>query len=128
MAKLTKSDILKKALIEAMVKTLGIVTSACEKCNCSRETFYKYYKEDKEFKKQIDDVSNIALDFAESKLHKLIQNENPTGIIFYLKTKGKSRGYIERVETDLKISDNDGFDKAQKIIDDMKKNKPKNKP
>lgn len=37
-------------------------------------------------------------DFAESKLYELIQAGDKTSIIFYLKCKGKSRGYIERSE------------------------------
>ncbi len=97
----TKSNILKKNLIEALEASLGIVTTACKKVGCSRKTFYQYYKEDAEFKKQVDDIGNIALDFAESKLHNLIKNENPISIIFYLKTKGKKRGYIEKQEFDI---------------------------
>ena len=40
----------KKKLIEALEKSLGIVTEACEKAQLSRTQFYKWYKEDKEFK------------------------------------------------------------------------------
>lgn len=50
------------------------------------------------FKKEVDDIQNIALDFAESQLHKQIQDGNTTATIFLLKTKGKKRGYIERQE------------------------------
>jgi len=46
------------------------------------------------------DIENIALDFAESQLHKQIKEGNSTSTIFYLKTKGKKRGYIERQEHD----------------------------
>ena len=35
------------------------------------------------------------MDFAETHLHKLIQEGNPAATIFFLKTKGKRRGYVE---------------------------------
>ena len=57
-----------------------------------------YYKTDSDFREQVDDLSNVVLDFAESQLHKQIQAGNTTATIFYLKTKGKGRGYIERTE------------------------------
>ena len=98
MPRLTKADTLKKKLLEGLVKSLGIVTVGCKLAEVSRETYYKYYNTDPKFKKKVDDIADIALDFAESKLHKLIKDGDKTGIIFYLKTKGKKRGYIERQE------------------------------
>lgn len=95
---MTKSDILKANLLQAMEKHLGVVTTACKSAGCSRETFYKYCKEDEEFKTKVEDISNITLDFAESQLHKQIMDGNTTATIFYLKTKGKKRGYVERTE------------------------------
>jgi hypothetical protein len=95
---MTKSDILKNNLLQSLEKSLGVVTSACKSAGCSRETFYKYCKEDEEFKSKVEDISNITLDFAESQLHKQIMDGNTTATIFYLKTKGKKRGYVERTE------------------------------
>jgi len=95
---MTKTDILKGNLLISLEKSLGVVTSACKSVECSRETFYKYCKEDEEFKAKVDELSNITLDFAESQLHKQIQDGNTTATIFYLKTKGKKRGYVERTE------------------------------
>lgn len=92
------SDTIKKALLKALEQSLGVVTSACKKCNVSRKTYYQYLKEDDSFKKDVADVQNIALDFAESKLYKAIQDDNITAIIFYLKTKAKHRGYVEKIE------------------------------
>jgi len=91
----------KKALLEALEKSLGIVTSACKSVGINRTTFYKYLKDDEEFKKQVDELDNIALDFAESQLHQQMKNGVPASTIFYLKTKGKKRGYTERQEIDI---------------------------
>ncbi len=98
MSKPTKSDILKKRLVEALEKSLGVVTTACKQTGVNRSTFYEWYNKDEDFKKEVDSISDIALDFAESQLHKQIQGGNPTSTIFYLKTKGKRRGYVERQE------------------------------
>jgi hypothetical protein len=97
---LTKIDINKKAMVEALIKSLGIVTTACKQVGISRQSHYDWYNEDPEYKKSVDDIADIALDFAESKLHKQIEKEDTTATIFYLKTKGKRRGYIERSEID----------------------------
>ena len=92
-----KSDTLKKKTLEALEKSLGVVTSACKNVGIARSTFYEWLK-DEEFKKQVDDINNIAIDFAESQLHKQILEGNTSATIFYLKTKAKARGYVERTE------------------------------
>ena len=95
---MTKIDIHKKAMVEALTKSLGIVTIACKEVGISRQSHYDWYNEDNEYHKAVDDILEVALDFAESKLHKQIKKEDTTATIFYLKTKGKKRGYIEKSE------------------------------
>ena len=96
---MNKSEHLKKEqLLEALTKSLGIVSTACLSVGVSRTTYYKYYNDDKQFKNQVDDISDIAIDFAESQLFELIKGGNITAVIFYLKTKGKKRGYVEKQE------------------------------
>jgi len=85
-------------MIEALSKVLGIVTDACKEVGIARQTHYEWYKEDENYHKAVDDIIDIALDFAESMLHKRMKANDTTAIIFYLKTKGKGRGYIERQE------------------------------
>ncbi len=96
--KSNKKQHTKKAILTALEKSLGVVTTACRQVGINRTTYYKYLKEDEEFAKQVKDIENIALDFAESQLHKQISEGNTTATIFLLKTKGKSRGYVERSE------------------------------
>ena len=42
-----------------------------------------------------EEVAQQTLDLAETKLVQAIRDGNMTAIIFYLKTKGAARGYIE---------------------------------
>jgi CRP-like cAMP-binding protein len=90
----------KKALLAAMEKSLGVVTTACKAVGIDRTTFYKYLNEDPDFATAVAELENVALDFAESSLMKQIQEGQTAATIFYLKTKGKARGYVERSEID----------------------------
>lgn len=94
----TNTDIQKKAMVDALEKSLGIVTTACKQVGIARSTHYEWMESDPEYKKAVDGIADIALDFAESKLHKSIESGSDTATIFYLKTKGKKRGYVERQE------------------------------
>ena len=94
----------KKAMLEALKATLGVITPACEMAGIVRNTHYLWYANDIEYKKAVDDMPDIALDFAESRLHQNISNGSDACVIFYLKTKGKNRGYIERTEFDHKVT------------------------
>jgi len=97
--KTNTSNTNKKNLLDALEVTLGVVSPACAKCKISRTTFYDYYNKDSEFAKAVDELQDVALDFAEGALHKQIKNGVPSSTMFYLKTKGKKRGYIERTES-----------------------------
>ncbi|CAB5224161.1 hypothetical protein UFOVP386_29 [uncultured Caudovirales phage] len=92
----------KKAMIEALEKSLGIVTMACRSVGIDRTTHYSWMKEDEEYKNQVEELKNVALDFAESQLHQKIKGNDTSAIIFYLKTQGKGRGYIEKNEIEVK--------------------------
>lgn len=91
----------KKALLVALEKSMGVVTQACRTVKIDRKTFYNYCSKDPQFKQQVEAISEIALDFAESQLLKSIKKGSDTATIFYLKTKGKKRGYIETSQFDV---------------------------
>lgn len=97
-----KTEHHKKAILDALEKSLGVVTTACKSTGIGRTTFYQWMKDDSEFKKLVEDIKDIALDFAESQLHKQIGDGSTAATIFYLKTKGKNRGYVERQEIEVK--------------------------
>jgi hypothetical protein len=91
-------DIQKKAMIEALEKSLGIVTTACKMVGIARSTHYLWVSTDEAYKEAVEGVADLTLDFVESQLHKQIQKGEVTSTIFYLKTKGKKRGFIEKQE------------------------------
>ena len=96
-----KEHIKKKMLIESLENSLGIVSTACTKVNVSRSSFYKWYKEDEVFRKKVDEIDSVKLDFVESQLFKNIQNLKEKSIIFYLQHKGHKRGYIQKQNINL---------------------------
>lgn len=91
----------KKAMIQALEKSFGIVCDACAAVKISRDTHYRWMKEDENYSEAVTSLEDLSLDFAESKLLKQIEALDTAATIFYLKTKGKKRGYIEHSTIDL---------------------------
>jgi AcrR family transcriptional regulator len=88
----------KEKLLKALEKSLGIVTPACKEVGVSRETFYRYYREDEQFKKVVDDINEITLDFAENQLLSKIKEGSERSILFYMKYRGRKRGYTDSLD------------------------------
>ena len=97
----------KETLLKALENSLGIVSTACNRSGISRSSFYKWYHEDEEFRKKVDDIDNVKLDFVETKLFKNIENEKEKSIIFYLQHKGHKRGYIQKQNINLTSNEED---------------------
>lgn len=93
-----RTKIAKKTFLDALEAALGVAQTAAKKTGLSRTQHYKWMKEDPEYKERVEEIADIALDFAESQLHKQMSQGSTTATIFYLKTKGKKRGYVERIE------------------------------
>lgn len=87
----------KRLMLQALERTLGIVTTAAKLAGIHRATHHSWMVADEEYRDAVHALSDVALDFAEEKLHEMIKDKQPAATIFYLKTKGKKRGYIETV-------------------------------
>lgn len=92
----------KERILDALKLSLGVKTTACNKAGISRTQLYKWMQDDEEFAAKVHELRDTALDFVESALFSQIQNGSTAATIFYLKTQGKERGYIERSEVDIK--------------------------
>lgn len=89
----------KANFLEALEKSLGIISTAAKKAKIDRSSIYRWIEDDPDFAAAIKDIDEIVLDFGESALHKQISIGVPTSTIFFLKTRGKKRGYFEYAET-----------------------------
>lgn len=78
----------KEGLIEQL-KTTPVIQVACQKANVGRASYYRWLKEDEDFKKKADealqDGTLFINDLAESKLISGIKDGNMTAIIYWLK-------------------------------------------
>lgn len=112
-------EIYKKKLLEALEKSLGIVTPACKEVGISRNQFYVYYREDEDFKKAVDDINDITLDFVENQLLRKIKEGSERSIMFYMKYKARKRGYTDSIDI---TTNGENLNKIQiEIINPIKK-------
>lgn len=109
---MNKTEHIKKAaVLEALRKSLGVVTDACEQAKIGRTTFYGWLKNDPEFADEVKNIDDVAKDFIESKMYELMNGvkvkgkkgvykipPNPTAVIHGAKTKCRDRGWGERTE------------------------------
>ena len=114
--KTTKTDTLKKGkeqqrtinaknmMVDAMIQSLGIVTTASKIAGISRSQHYEWINNDPEYMQRINDVGEMAKDFVESQLFSQIKDGSTTATIFYMKCKMRDRGYIEKVDVDMSVN------------------------
>ena len=91
----------KDNFLKALKNNLGNISQACKSSKISRQTYYRWIDDDVEFEEQCKNVEESLLDLAENRLLEKIDKYDTTSIIFFLKTKGKKRGYVEKQEFEL---------------------------
>ena len=85
-------------IIDAIRESNGLLTLAAKKAGVGYTTIWRYTQDYPSVKQAVIEAKERMLDFAEGKLYENIKGGDNTAIIFYLKTQGKGRGYIERQE------------------------------
>lgn len=92
-------DRIKREFPTHLSESYGIIKAACNKAGISRETYYNWRKADPEFAKACDETEVMTHSMVEDVLKTMILEKNPSAVFFYLKTKCKHLGYVERVES-----------------------------
>ena len=93
----------REIFLETYRKKACNVSQACKAAGIARRTYNAWIEKNKKFAEQVKEIEEALLDFAESQLMQNIQYGRETSLIFFLKTKGKSRGYIEGLEHSGKV-------------------------
>jgi len=102
-------------VIDAIRKATGMVYVAADRLGCCPQTIYNYAKRYRKVAQELDRQSGLMGDRTELKLFKAIADGEPWAITFYLRTKHKARGYVERSE----LSGPDGGPVAITIIEQI---------
>ncbi len=80
-------------IIAVLTKTHGMLSKAARILGCDRKTISNRLKEFPAIGQALEESEALRLDEAETSLDRNIKNGNQKSIEFFLKNKGKARGY-----------------------------------
>ena len=92
------------AFLSSLRENLGIISKAAEERNLHRNTHYHWMKTNAKYAEEVEAIENDCIDVVENQLMNNILAGDVGSIIFYLKTKAKKRGYVERAEVDQTVN------------------------
>lgn len=110
-----------KEFLEVFPKTFFNITRTCKLILVGRKTFYRWKKESKVFRDELESVREGIYDDVESVLfHKIFVDRDTTSLIFFMKTKMKHRGYSEKldIKVDLQASTKSDNDEIKSLSDE----------
>jgi hypothetical protein len=93
-----RRELTEKQIGDALRKANGYVTIAAQLLGCDPSTIHKRLNKSDALRQIQNDLDDRRLDTAELALDRAIQDREGWAVCFFLKTKGKKRGYVERVE------------------------------
>lgn len=83
---------------DALKKTGANVSAAARELGVSRTALYDFVSKHQNLKTILTDERESLVDVAEGALKKQVESGEAWAVCFTLKTIGKNRGYVERVE------------------------------
>lgn len=78
-----------------------MVQPSLEATQTTRTEYEQLLVNDSSFQLAVTEIQEEALDFVEGQLLQAIREGNLTAIMFYLKTKGRHRGYTDKGTSEL---------------------------
>ena len=92
-----------KQVEEALRQGAGIYTIASMRLKCAPNTVKNYVERHPRLQAVCAEIVEMNLDVAEHGLLGHLQEKNLSAILFYLRTKGRTRGYGDKLEVDGKV-------------------------
>lgn len=83
----------------ALIASRGNVSVAASSLSTTRNLLYTHIKKNPQLAQVLTDAREAIVDAAENALMAAVINKQGWAVCFTLKTLGRSRGYIERIET-----------------------------
>ena len=80
------------------------ISRTCESIGLNRRVFQDWKDTDPDFVEKYETLTETVLDNVEESLLGMIENGDTAAAIFFLKTKGKMRGYVERETANAKTN------------------------
>lgn len=112
-----KKNKLQDQFLEELAK-VPIVQVACEKTGLSRNSVYRWRKEDKTFEKKMDEAlkSGVAFvnDMSESQLLTLIKEKSYQAVSFWLRHRNDN--YKDRIEVTTKEDNGELTEEQRKVV------------
>lgn len=108
-----KLNMKQKKFLKLYEANLCNISKTCRSLKMSRRTFHNWKKDNELFAEAIAEIDESSLDDGEFNLKLMMRGipkiednkfkgwtvePNTTALIFFLKTKGKARGYVEKQE------------------------------
>lgn len=112
-----KKNKIQNQFFEELMK-VPIILVACEKTGISRNSVYRWKKQDKLFSKKMDKAMSEGVafvnDMSESQLLTMIKEKNWSAISFWL--KHRNNNYKDKIEITTKEDDEDLTPQQKKIV------------
>jgi hypothetical protein len=89
-----------KKMAKAITEANGLMSYAAKKLNCDRSTVEDYIERFPACKTAWLEAREKFVDVSESKLMECVQDKQPWAVALTLKTLGKKRGFVEKMEVE----------------------------
>lgn len=89
----SRQKVSEEEIERALRECNGFVSNAARMLKVNRRTLFNYFQHSPRLKEVLEEERGVFLDIAELKLLELVRAGKERPLIFFLRTKGKHRGY-----------------------------------